>query len=213
MHFGPRFPKEICSPTDKLTLGDHLKTCYRYLTVSRLLCSYQILMTSDPILDASVILQSNFRKLMKLILSQYKLILERLLPPTILTTGYFCRFNFRKFNISFKYFLPLFKTEEFTLIVAECLSHPVTSSPLPTASGLTRIHLGKKHFPVFIVLCLFTTFRSCPRQFLSLSHEDCQRRPGGCPASCSRIGPGDIRIHLGASRRSEIEEVLRHYDT
>ena len=46
-------------------------------------------------------------------------------------------------------------------------------------------------------------FGSCPAQFLSLSHSQCEER-GGCPASCSRLGPADVRLHLGVTRRSEV---------
>ena len=47
-------------------------------------------------------------------------------------------------------------------------------------------------------------FGSCPAQFLALTHSQCEER-GGCPASCSRLGPADLRLHLGVTRRSEVE--------
>ena len=43
-------------------------------------------------------------------------------------------------------------------------------------------------------------------RFLELSHEDCLLEPGGCPASCSRVGPGDLRLHLGVTRRGDIQQ-------
>ena len=46
-------------------------------------------------------------------------------------------------------------------------------------------------------------FGSCPAQFLALTHSQCEER-GGCPASCSRLGPADLGIHLGVTRRSEV---------
>ena len=43
-------------------------------------------------------------------------------------------------------------------------------------------------------------------RFLELGHEDCLLEPGGCPASCTRVGPGDLRLHLGVTRRGDIQQ-------
>ena len=50
-------------------------------------------------------------------------------------------------------------------------------------------------------------FGSCPSEFLEFSHEDCARQ--NCPASCSRIGPDDIRIHMGVTRRTKVIKVIK----
>lgn len=44
-------------------------------------------------------------------------------------------------------------------------------------------------------------FGSCPDRFLEYSHSDCVRE-GGCPASCSRLGPPDLLLYLGLTRRT-----------
>ena len=41
----------------------------------------------------------------------------------------------------------------------------------------------------------------CPDQFLLMSGQECKVRR--CPKSCTRLTPGDIRVHLGITRRSE----------
>ena len=41
----------------------------------------------------------------------------------------------------------------------------------------------------------------CPEEFLLMSATDCAR--SGCPSSCTRLGPEDVRLHLGITRRSE----------
>eukprot|EP00091_Calanus_sinicus_P010293 TRINITY_DN24063_c0_g1_i1.p1 TRINITY_DN24063_c0_g1~~TRINITY_DN24063_c0_g1_i1.p1 ORF type:complete len:211 (+),score=30.59 TRINITY_DN24063_c0_g1_i1:136-768(+) len=53
--------------------------------------------------------------------------------------------------------------------------------------------------------CFWTNenpFGSCPSNYLEFTHEDCARE--GCPASCSRLGPGDVRLYLGVTKRTEI---------
>ena len=40
----------------------------------------------------------------------------------------------------------------------------------------------------------------CPEQFFQTTHQECQQRK--CPASCTRLGPEDIRLHLGLTKRS-----------
>jgi len=55
--------------------------------------------------------------------------------------------------------------------------------------------------------CFWTNenpFGSCPEEFLGFTHEDCARK--GCPASCSRLGPEDVRLHLGVTKRTEINK-------
>eukprot|EP00092_Neocalanus_flemingeri_P014658 GFUD01015820.1.p1 GENE.GFUD01015820.1~~GFUD01015820.1.p1 ORF type:complete len:899 (+),score=149.51 GFUD01015820.1:113-2809(+) len=55
--------------------------------------------------------------------------------------------------------------------------------------------------------CFWTNenpFGSCPSNFLEFTHEDCARRGSGCPASCSRLGPGDVRLYLGVTKRTEL---------
>ena len=41
----------------------------------------------------------------------------------------------------------------------------------------------------------------CPERYLLMSARDCDLR--GCPESCTRLGPEDVRLHLGITRRSE----------
>merc|ERR1712123_88414 len=55
--------------------------------------------------------------------------------------------------------------------------------------------------------CFWTNenpFGSCPSEFLELTHAECARK--GCPASCSRLGPGDVRLYLGVTKRTEISK-------
>ena len=39
-----------------------------------------------------------------------------------------------------------------------------------------------------------------PERFLTFTHEECSQT--NCPASCSRLGPEDVRLYLGVTRRS-----------
>ena len=56
----------------------------------------------------------------------------------------------------------------------------------------------------------------CPQEFLLMSAQDCNLRR--CPDSCTRLGPEDIRLHLGVTRRTdvipnsgmEVESILIH---
>merc|ERR1712106_1012664 len=55
--------------------------------------------------------------------------------------------------------------------------------------------------------CFWTNenpFGSCPSESLELTHAECARK--GCPASCSRLGPGDVRLYLGVTKRTEISK-------
>ena len=37
---------------------------------------------------------------------------------------------------------------------------------------------------------------------MEFTHEECARE--GCPASCSRLGPSDVQLYLGVTKRTEI---------